>query len=60
VTNINEIRLVQYILMKWELLVAQPRTQGICSWGAKYPGMAWSCDPWILRKMAYCLLGSGE
>ena len=38
----------------------QPRTQGICSWGAKYPGMAWSHDPRILRKMAYCLLGSGE
>ena len=38
----------------------QPRTQGICSWGAKYPGMAWSRDPRILRKMAYCLLGSGE
>ncbi len=35
----------------------QPRTQGICSWGAKYPGMAWSRDPRILRKMAYCLLG---
>jgi hypothetical protein len=29
----------------------QPRTQGICSWGAKYPGMAWSRDPQILRKM---------
>ena len=42
------------------LLNTQPRTQGICSWGAKYPGMAWSRDPWILRKMAYCLLGSGE
>ena len=39
---------------------SQPRTQGICSWGAKYPGMAWSRDPRILRKMAYCLLGSGE
>ena len=38
----------------------QPRTQGIYSWGAKYPGMAWSRDPRILRKMAYCLLGSGE
>ena len=36
----------------------QPRTQGICSWGAKYPGMAWSRDPRILHKMAYCLLGS--
>ena len=23
-------------------------------------GWAWSCDPRILRKMAYCLLGSGE
>ena len=22
----------------------QPRTQGICSGGAKYPGMAWSRD----------------
>ena len=40
--------------------IVQPRTQGICSWGAKYPGMAWSRDPRILRKMAYCLLGSGE
>jgi hypothetical protein len=38
----------------------QPRTQGICSWGAKYSGMVWSRDPRILRKMAYCLLGSGE
>ncbi len=38
----------------------QPRTQGIRSWGAKYPGMAWSRDPRILCKMAYCLLGSGE
>jgi hypothetical protein len=38
----------------------QPRSQGICSWGAKYPGMAWSRDPRILRKMAYCLLGSGS
>ena len=37
----------------------QPRTQGICSWGAKYPGMVWSRDPRILRKMAYCLLGLG-
>ena len=40
--------------------ISQPRTQGICSWGAKYPGMVWSRDPRILRKMAYCLLGSGE
>jgi hypothetical protein len=39
------------------LLELQPRTQGICSWGSKYPGMAWSRDPRILRKMAYCLLG---
>ena len=38
----------------------QPRTQGICSWGAKYPGMVWSRDPRILRKMAYCLLGLGS
>ena len=38
---------------------SQPRTQGICSWGAKYPGMVWSRDPRILRKMAYCLLGLG-
>ena len=37
----------------------QPRTQGICSWGAKYPGMVWSRDPRIMRKMAYCLLGLG-
>ncbi len=36
---------------------SQPRTQGICSWGAKYPGMAGSRDPRVLRKMAYCLLG---
>jgi hypothetical protein len=27
--------------------------------GAKYPGMVWSRDPRILRKMAYCLLGLG-
>ena len=37
----------------------QPRTQGICSWGAKYPGLVWSRDPRILRKMASCLLGLG-
>jgi hypothetical protein len=41
-------------------MLLQPRTQGICSSGAKYPGMAWSCDPRILRKMAYYLLGLGE
>ena len=45
---------------KRNLKFRQPRTQGICSWGAKYPGMAWSRDPRILRKMAYCLLGLGE
>jgi hypothetical protein len=39
---------------------SQPRSQGIFSWGAKYPGMVWSRDPRILRKMAYCVLGSGE
>jgi hypothetical protein len=48
------------ILLASHPQVGQPRTQGICSWGAKYPGMAWSRDPRILRKMAYCLLGSGE
>ena len=37
----------------------QPRSQGICSWGAIYPGMVWSRDPRILRKMASCLLGLG-
>jgi hypothetical protein len=41
------------------LVESQPRTQGICSWGAKYPGMVWSRDPRILRKMASCLLGLG-
>ena len=43
----------------WDEMGPQPRTQGICSWGAKYPGMVWSRDPRILRKMASCLLGLG-
>ena len=55
----NRISKIGYPVFRFSRVMTQPRTQCICSWGAKYPGMVWSRDPRILRKMASCLLGLG-